>query len=73
MTKRISSKVKSNLVEQFKNGALANAQRDLELAQEWFPLEEEASKRERNRFHHARDNQFLAGTISVWSTFRPRG
>jgi len=33
---------KSNLAEQLKAGALAHGHRDLEIAQEWFPLEEEA-------------------------------
>ena len=33
---------KENLRERLKQEALAHAARDLELAQEWFPLEEEA-------------------------------
>jgi len=33
---------RQNLGERLKEGYLANAQRDLEIAQEWFPLEEEA-------------------------------
>lgn len=31
-----------NLRERLKRGYLANAERDLQIAQEWFPLEEEA-------------------------------
>ena len=38
----VTSKAKSNLAEKLKAGALANAQRDLEIAQEWFSLDEEA-------------------------------
>jgi CopG family transcriptional regulator / antitoxin EndoAI len=38
----VTSKAKSNLAERLKQGALANAQRDLQLASEWFVLEEEA-------------------------------
>jgi CopG family transcriptional regulator/antitoxin EndoAI len=38
----VESKAKSNLAERLKAGALANAQRDLEIAQEWFSLDEEA-------------------------------
>ncbi|MEX2264298.1 MAG: hypothetical protein WD696_20255 [Bryobacteraceae bacterium] len=45
MTKRINivlPKAKTNLAERLKQGAVANAQRDLAIAQEWFPLDEEA-------------------------------
>ncbi|MDP9054465.1 MAG: hypothetical protein M3N93_09225 [Acidobacteriota bacterium] len=38
----VSSRGKSNLAEQLKAGALANAKRDMAIAEEWFPLEEEA-------------------------------
>ena len=31
-----------NLRERLKQGYIANAQRDLEIAEEWFPLDEEA-------------------------------
>jgi hypothetical protein len=41
----VSSRGRSHLAEQLKAGYLANAQRDLEIAQEWFPLEEEACQR----------------------------
>ena len=33
---------KENLREQLKEGAIQRAERDLEIAVEWFPLEEEA-------------------------------
>ena len=38
----VSSRGRSNLAERLKAGALANAQRDMAIAEEWFPLEEEA-------------------------------
>jgi CopG family transcriptional regulator/antitoxin EndoAI len=34
-----------NLRERLKQGYRANAERDLQIAQEWFPLEEEAWQR----------------------------
>lgn len=43
----VESKAKSNLAERLKEGALANAQRDLEIAQQWFSLDEEAWQRTR--------------------------
>jgi CopG family transcriptional regulator / antitoxin EndoAI len=36
----VTAKARNNLAERLKQGAVANAQRDLELAKEWFPLEE---------------------------------
>ena len=38
----VESRAKGNLAEQLKAGAVANAKRDLEIAQEWFSLDEEA-------------------------------
>ena len=38
----VSSRGRSNLAEQLKAGALANAKRDMAIAEEWFPLEKEA-------------------------------
>ena len=38
----VSSRGRSNLAEQLRAGYQATAQRDVEIAQEWFPLEEEA-------------------------------
>jgi len=38
----IESQGRQNLREQLRDGYRANAQRDLEIAAEWFPLEEEA-------------------------------
>ena len=38
----VRTRSKENLRERLKQEALAHAARDLELAQEWFPLEEEA-------------------------------
>jgi CopG family transcriptional regulator/antitoxin EndoAI len=45
----VTATATSNLAERRREGALANAQRDLELAQDWFPLDEEAVARERKR------------------------
>lgn len=36
---------KQNLRERLKHEALANAERDLAIAAEWFPLEDEASQK----------------------------
>ncbi len=41
----VSTRGRSNLAEQLKAGALANAKRDMAIAEEWFPLEEEAWQR----------------------------
>lgn len=38
----VKSKGRQKLKEQLKAGYIQNAHRDLEIAQEWFPLEEEA-------------------------------
>jgi CopG family transcriptional regulator/antitoxin EndoAI len=38
----VTSRAKTNLAERLKQGAIANAQRDLAIAQEWFSLDEEA-------------------------------
>ena len=38
----VQTRSRQNLSERLKQGYLANAQRDLEIAQEWFFLEEEA-------------------------------
>lgn len=38
----VATQGKQNLRERLKEEALANADRDLEIAAEWFPLEEEA-------------------------------
>jgi CopG family transcriptional regulator / antitoxin EndoAI len=38
----VATRAKSNLAERLKQGAVANAQRDLEITQEWFSLDEEA-------------------------------
>lgn len=41
----LASEAKANLRERLKTEALANAERDLALAAEWFPLEQEAATR----------------------------
>ena len=38
----VNSRAKSNISERLKRGALANAERDLAIAQEWFSIDEEA-------------------------------
>lgn len=38
----VQSQSASNLREQLKQEALTNAQRDMDMAKEWFPVEEEA-------------------------------
>ena len=38
----VRSRSRDNLRERLKEGYLANAKDDLKMAQEWFPLEEEA-------------------------------
>jgi metal-responsive CopG/Arc/MetJ family transcriptional regulator len=38
----VETQAKANLRDRLKSEALANAQRDLAIAAEWFPLEEEA-------------------------------
>jgi CopG family transcriptional regulator / antitoxin EndoAI len=42
----VSSRGRSNLAAQLKAGALAHAGRDTSIAEEWFPLEEEAWQRQ---------------------------
>jgi CopG family transcriptional regulator/antitoxin EndoAI len=44
----VTSRAKSNLAEQLKQGALAHGRRDLELAGEWFSIDEEAWQRTRS-------------------------
>jgi CopG family transcriptional regulator / antitoxin EndoAI len=40
----IEAEGKANIRERLKDEALENAERDLAIAAEWFPLEEEAAK-----------------------------
>ena len=37
----ISCRAKNNLAEQMRRGYAENAERDLQIAQEWYPVEEE--------------------------------
>ena len=41
----VEARGRANLRERLKQGALANARLDLEIAQEWFPAEQEAWQR----------------------------
>ncbi len=43
------SKARTHLAARLKAGALANAKRDLEIAREWFPLDEETWQRTTRR------------------------
>jgi CopG family transcriptional regulator/antitoxin EndoAI len=38
----VKTRGQQNLKERLKQGYLANAERDLDIARDWFPLEEEA-------------------------------
>jgi CopG family transcriptional regulator/antitoxin EndoAI len=41
----VEGRAKANLADRLRAGAVANAKRDLEIAQEWFSLDEEAWQR----------------------------
>lgn len=41
----VESRAKSNLAARLKEGSRANARRDLEIAQDWFSLNEESWRR----------------------------
>jgi CopG family transcriptional regulator / antitoxin EndoAI len=45
----IEEESRTNLRKQLEESAIANATYDLELAEEWFPLEEEAWRRPENQ------------------------
>ncbi len=45
----VKSQSSQNLRENLKQGYLANADRDLEIAKEWFPLEEEGWQRAQSK------------------------
>lgn len=45
----VKSRSKRNLADALKRGARANAQRDLEIANDWFTVEEEAWRRRESR------------------------
>ena len=44
----VTSRAKRNLGARLKRGAVANAQRDLDIAQDWFSLDEEAWQTKRS-------------------------
>lgn len=44
----VSNRARVNLATRLKQGATANAERDLEIAQEWFSLDEEAWQTKRS-------------------------
>jgi metal-responsive CopG/Arc/MetJ family transcriptional regulator len=45
----VTTQSKKNLRERLKQEALANADQDLQMAADWFPLEEEAWRRDQSR------------------------
>ena len=45
----VKTQSKENLRERLKQEALANADRDLKMSLEWFPLEEEAWQKDQKR------------------------
>ncbi len=49
VTHYVRTRSAANLRERLKEGYLANARLNLELAQEWFPLEEEACRAGRRK------------------------
>lgn len=48
----VETRGQQSLREQLKSGYRANAERDLAIAAEWFPLEEEAWKKSENSAPH---------------------
>jgi metal-responsive CopG/Arc/MetJ family transcriptional regulator len=45
----VSSKAKVNLAERLKQGSIANASRDLQIAEDWFSFDEEAWQPKRGK------------------------
>ena len=60
----------ANLRERLKQGALANAKLDLEIAEEWFPVEQEAWQRLDREEQAARTSRAAAKSSSRRSTRR---
>ena len=49
----------TNLKQKLKEGAIRNAERDLQMAEEWFPLDEETWQKHQEGKHHAKSNSHL--------------
>jgi hypothetical protein len=63
MNKRINIVLpKDHLAERLKQGALANSQRDIELVQDWLPIDEEAW-----RFTEPPPDRHGPGSVSILS------
>src|SRR6266571_215160 len=60
----------ANLRERLKQGALANAKLDLEIAEEWFPVEQAAWQRLDRQERAARTSRGAAKSSSRHSTRR---
>ena len=60
----------ANLRERLKQGALANAQLDLEIAQAWFPVEQEAWQRLDREQRTAKPSRSAVKSTSRRSTRR---
>jgi CopG family transcriptional regulator / antitoxin EndoAI len=60
----------ANLRERLKQGALANAKLDLEIAQEWFPVENEQWRKLEKQEQEAQSTRSAAKSISRRSTRR---
>ena len=60
----------SNVRERLKQGALANAKLDLEIAEEWFPLEQEAWQRLDREERITKSSRGVAKSTSRRSTRR---
>ena len=66
----VQSRSASNLRERLKQGALANAGLDLEIAEEWFPAEQEVWKRLDREEKTAKTSRVAAKSTSRRSTQR---
>src|SRR5205809_1706070 len=60
----------ANLRERLKQGALANAKLDLEIAEEWFPVEQEAWQRLEQEEQAKKPSRSAGKSISRRSTRR---
>jgi CopG family transcriptional regulator/antitoxin EndoAI len=60
----------ANLRERLKQGALANAKLDLEIAEEWFPVDQEAWQKLDREEHAVRTPRGVATSTSRRSTRR---
>ena len=66
----VRTRGEANLRERLKQGALANAKLDLEIAEEWFPVEQEAWQRLEQEERAAKTSRGAAKSSSRRSTRR---